>query len=88
MCFCNNNFDVRVRCCPINENRKFLKCEMRIDTMYFNITNGYDIYKKLNNNSYKKVITNYCLKYNMNKYDIRDIIKYYEEDELSYSSSS
>lgn len=44
-CECHTGMDIRGRCCPLKDPRRFARCRARVDTFYFCIKNDYDTYK-------------------------------------------
>ena len=63
-CGCKSNMDIRVRCCPYKNNKKFLECPARIDTALFHFENNYEISKELEKDDYSeyKIIISKFLK--------------------------
>ena len=62
---CNPNYDVRC-CCELNCRRKnsniqFQNCPMRISTIYFHITNDYDMYTEIEDDLWHTVKKKYKL---------------------------
>jgi hypothetical protein len=46
--------DIRGRCCPYKNNKKFLECPARIDTALFHFENNYEISKELEDDNYSE----------------------------------
>jgi hypothetical protein len=61
-CNCDLNMDIRGRCCPYKNNKKFLECPARLDTALFHFENDSEICKELekdDNGEYKIIISKF-----------------------------
>lgn len=78
-CGCKSNMDIRGRCCPYYNNKKFLECPARIDTALIHFENNYEISKELEKGNYSeyKIIIKKFLKTIKIKYwkDTEDFIE-------------
>jgi hypothetical protein len=63
-CGCKSSMDIRGRCCPYRNNKKFLECPARIDTAFFHFNNDSEIYRELEKDDYSeyKIIISKFLK--------------------------
>jgi len=92
MCNCNTQMDIRGRCCPYNNKKKFLNCRAMLDTAFFHFENDYDIYRQLeatDNADYEKIIKAFLKKIGIkecswnNRFMDMFIEKYNEDNEIS-----
>jgi len=61
-CGCKSSMDIRGRCCPYINNKKFLECPARIDTALFHFENDSEICRELekdDNSEYKIIISKF-----------------------------
>ena len=61
-CGCKSSMDIRGRCCPYRNNKKFLECPARLDTALFHFENDSEICKELekdDNGEYKIIISKF-----------------------------
>jgi hypothetical protein len=61
-CGCKSSMDIRGRCCPYKNNKKFLECPARLDTALFHFENDSEICRELekdDNSEYKIIISKF-----------------------------
>ena len=77
-CNCNMSFDVR--CCCWLEDATYDTCQQKTSTVYWRITNDYDLYKKIEKDgisSIKKYIKQIC---RLSENEWREIKEFYKID--------
>ena len=77
-CNCNITFDVR--CCCWLEDETYDTCKQKISTVYWRMTNNYDLYQKIENegiNSIKKYIKKTC---RLSENEWKDLKEFYQID--------
>ena len=86
MCRCNTHMDIRGRCLPNRELKKFSVCPARIDTALWLMQNEYEFYRNIESKITKKdkhkVVKRWAKKeYKFNDRDVEELIELYDEEE-------
>lgn len=89
MCRCNPNWDIRCRCLPNREPKKFSVCPMRIHTALWLMQNEYEfcrnIESKITKKDKHKVVKRWAKKeYKFNDRDIAELIELYDEEQKEW----
>ena len=79
-CYCNPSFDVR--CCCWTNDKTFHTCPMKNSTIYFMITNDYDLYTYYENHKkgFNAIKNRTMRKYKLTENDWDSILERYNED--------